>query len=129
VLGSRALGVRNADRDRVQAHARWTAKRMPSNVSTLACAERESHFAGRSRNRGSALRVSLAFITRNEIAGLRAVFDQVSRDQVFETFAVDAHSSDVLFARGGARTTDVTNGLRAVTCGAFDRMCLTARDA
>jgi glycosyltransferase involved in cell wall biosynthesis len=165
-------------------------------------------------------------ITRNEIAGLRAVFDRLPQDQVFETFAVDAHSTDgtvdffrergipaaaqvekglgaamlearahargdaiiffhpdgnedpaaiptfmerlrsgsefivasrmipfasneedgqilrwrkwanqglalianVLFARGGARTTDITNGLRAITCDAFDRMCLSARD-
>jgi glycosyltransferase involved in cell wall biosynthesis len=172
------------------------------------------------------VRVSLAFITRNEIDGLRALFDRVPRDQVFETFAVDAHSTDgtveffrereipvhpqvekglgaamlearahargdaivffhpdgnedpgaipvfverlragsqfvvasrmiagawneedeqllrwrkwanqglalmanVLFARGGAHTTDITNGLRAITCDAFDRMCLTARD-
>ena len=172
------------------------------------------------------MRVSLVFITRNEIAGLRGVFDRVPRDEVFETFAVDGHSADgtaeffrergipvhaqvekglgaamlearahargdaiiffhpdgnedpgaipifverlragaefvvasrmipgarneeddqvlrwrkwanrglalmanVLFARGGARTTDITNGLRAITTDAFDRMCLTSRD-
>jgi glycosyltransferase involved in cell wall biosynthesis len=172
------------------------------------------------------MRVSLAFITRNEIAGLRAIFDQVPRDQVFEAFAVDGHSTDgtveffrergipvhpqvekglgaamlearshargdaiiffhpdgnedpgaiptfverlragshfivasrmipgawneedgkvlrwrkwanrglaamanALFARRGARTTDITNGLRAITCDAFDRMCLDARN-
>jgi glycosyltransferase involved in cell wall biosynthesis len=172
------------------------------------------------------VRVSLAFITRKEIAGLRALFDRVPRDQVFEAFAVDGHSTDgtveffaergipvytqvekglgaamlesrahargdaiiffhpdgnedpgaiplfverlrggsefvvasrmirgawneeddrilrwrkwanqglaaianVLFATGSVRSTDITNGLRAITCAAFDRMCLDARD-
>jgi glycosyltransferase involved in cell wall biosynthesis len=172
------------------------------------------------------LKVSLVFITRNEIDGLRAVFESVPRGGVHETFAVDAHSTDgtveffkdhgipvfaqvekglgaamleaqahatgealiyfhpdgnedpgaiplfierleagaqfvvasrmipgarneeddqffrwrkwanqglaimanVLFARNGARTTDITNGLRAITCEAFDRMHLTSRD-
>lgn len=172
------------------------------------------------------MRTSLAFITRNEIAGLRALFARVPRGEVFETFAIDAHSTDgtveffrergvpvhaqvekglgaamlearahargdtliffhpdgnedpgaipafverlragaefviasrmipgawneeddrllrwrkwanqglalmanVLFARNGVRATDITNGLRAITCRAFDRMCLTSRD-
>lgn len=170
--------------------------------------------------------VSLALITRNEIAGLQALFDRIPRHVVSETFAVDGHSTDgtieflrergipvyeqrekglgaamlearehakgaalvffhpdgnedpgaipefvarlragsqfvvasrmilgarneedgqllrwrkwanqglaitanVLFARNGARTTDITNGLRAITCAAWDRMCLTSRD-
>jgi glycosyltransferase involved in cell wall biosynthesis len=172
------------------------------------------------------LQVSLVFVTRNEIEGLRALFDRVPRHLTFETFAVDGHSTDgtveflrergvpvhpqverglgaamlearahargdalvffhpdgnedpgaiplflerlaggsqfvvasrmipgawneedaqrwrprkwanqglallanLLFARDGARTTDITNGLRAITCDAFDRMCLTSRD-
>lgn len=172
------------------------------------------------------MKTSLVFITRNEIAGLRTMFDDVPGDVAYETFVVDGHSTDgtveffrergipvypqvekglgaamlearthargealvyfhpdgnedpgvipvfierleagaqfivasrmipgarneeddkllrwrkwanqglallanVLFARNDSRTTDITNGLRAVTCEAFDRMCLTSRD-
>jgi len=37
-------------------------------------------------------------------------------------------AANVLFARDGNRTTDVTNGFRGITCRAFDRMQLTSRD-
>jgi hypothetical protein len=36
--------------------------------------------------------------------------------------------ANVLFARNGAHTTDITNGLRAIRCDTFDRMALTSRD-
>lgn len=39
-----------------------------------------------------------------------------------------AFMANVLFSRQGVRSTDITNGFRAVTCNAFDRMCLTSRD-
>jgi len=172
------------------------------------------------------MNVSLAIITRNEIAGLRGVFDDIPRDALFEVFAVDAHSTDgtveflrergvavhdqsepgygaamiqarsltrgnaliyfhpdgnenprdipkflerldrgasfivasrmipgawneedsrllrfrkwanqglalianLLFSRSGVRSTDITNGFRAITCAAFDRMRLTSKD-
>jgi glycosyltransferase involved in cell wall biosynthesis len=36
--------------------------------------------------------------------------------------------ANLFFAHGGNRTTDVTNGFRGVSCAAFDRMRLTAKD-
>jgi glycosyltransferase involved in cell wall biosynthesis len=39
-----------------------------------------------------------------------------------------AEIANVLFAHGGNRTSDVTNGFRGITCAAFDRMRLTSRD-
>jgi hypothetical protein len=36
--------------------------------------------------------------------------------------------ANLLFAYGGNRTSDVTNGFRGITCTAFDRMRLTSRD-
>jgi hypothetical protein len=36
--------------------------------------------------------------------------------------------ANLFFARRPNRTTDVTNGLRGITCAAFDRMRLTSRD-
>lgn len=36
--------------------------------------------------------------------------------------------ANLLFAHKPNRTTDVTNGLRGITCAAFDRMGLTSRD-
>lgn len=36
--------------------------------------------------------------------------------------------ANVLFAHGGNRTTDVTNGFRGVSCNAWDRMRLTSKD-
>jgi len=36
--------------------------------------------------------------------------------------------ANLLFARNGNRTTDVTNGFRGVSCRAFDQMQLTSRD-
>jgi glycosyltransferase involved in cell wall biosynthesis len=36
--------------------------------------------------------------------------------------------ANVLFARNGNRTTDVTNGFRGITCAAWDRMQLTSQD-
>jgi glycosyltransferase involved in cell wall biosynthesis len=36
--------------------------------------------------------------------------------------------ANLLFAHGGNRTSDVTNGFRGLTCAAFDRMQLTSRD-
>ncbi|MBY0524325.1 MAG: glycosyltransferase family 2 protein [Gemmataceae bacterium] len=39
-----------------------------------------------------------------------------------------ALAANLLFASGGNRTSDVTNGFRGITCAAFDRMQLTSRD-
>ncbi len=36
--------------------------------------------------------------------------------------------ANILFAHGGNRTTDVTNGFRGVSCNAWDRMRLTSKD-
>ncbi|MCE9613216.1 MAG: glycosyltransferase family 2 protein [Lentisphaerae bacterium] len=36
--------------------------------------------------------------------------------------------ANVLFAHGGNRTSDVTNGFRGISCAAWDRMQLTSRD-
>lgn len=36
--------------------------------------------------------------------------------------------ANLLFAHGGNRTTDITNGFRGITCEAFDRMQLTSTD-
>jgi hypothetical protein len=36
--------------------------------------------------------------------------------------------ANVLFARNGVRTTDITNGFRGISCEAFDRMRLTSTD-
>jgi len=172
------------------------------------------------------MNVSCALITRNEIAGLRLLYERIPRHLLFELFAIDAQSTDgtveflqengvpvhpqmergygaamlearvhtkgdaliyfhpdgnedpaeisrfverlekganfvvasrmvagawneedakllrwrkwanqglalmanFLFSRNGVRTTDITNGLRAITCETFDRMCLTAKD-
>jgi glycosyltransferase involved in cell wall biosynthesis len=175
---------------------------------------------------GRSLKISLAFLTKNELPGLRAVFPAVQLSVVDQVFAVDGSSSDgtveffrergipvhqqrerglgaamlearahtttdaliyfhpdgnedpadipkfierlnagsefvvasrmitggrneedvslwrprkwanrglglianTLFSRNGVRTTDITNGFRAITCATFDRMCLSARD-
>jgi len=36
--------------------------------------------------------------------------------------------ANILFAHGGNRTTDVTNGFRGISCQAWDRMNLTSKD-
>ena len=42
-----------------------------------------------------------------------------------QVFAITAN---LFFARGGNRTTDITNGFRGITCEAFDRMNLSSTD-
>jgi hypothetical protein len=42
-----------------------------------------------------------------------------------QAFAILAN---ILFAHGGNRTTDVTNGFRGITCEAWDRLQLTSKD-
>jgi glycosyltransferase involved in cell wall biosynthesis len=39
-----------------------------------------------------------------------------------------AFIANVLFARNGVRSTDITNGFRGIACEAFDRMCLSSKD-
>lgn len=183
--------------------------------------------AGDQSGAGTKVRVSLIFVTRNEVLGLRSVFGRVPLQAADEVFAIDARSTDgtveffrekgiavyfqkekglgaamlegrvrtstdamiffhpdgnedpgdipkfvsmlnegaqfivasrmipgarneedkqifrwrkwankglglianTLFSRDGVRSSDITNGFRAITCEAFDRMCLTSKDA